>query len=48
MIQEGKFGIAEAMWLVVFTSAAKVFFYQPATVAALVGTAGWYMTLISA
>ncbi|NLA25688.1 MAG: GerAB/ArcD/ProY family transporter [Bacteroidales bacterium] len=48
MIQEGKFGIAEAMWLVVFTSAAKVFFTSPATVAALVGTAGWYMTLISA
>lgn len=48
MIEEGKFGVAEAMWLIVVTSAAKVFFTSPATVAAVTGTAGWYMTLISA
>lgn len=48
MIKEGKFGPSEAMWLIIATSAAKVFFTSAATVAHLVGTTGWYMTLISA
>lgn len=48
MIKDGKFGLQETIWLLVITSTAKVFFTSPAMVARIVGTAGWYMTLISA
>lgn len=48
MIKEGKFGSQEAVCLTIVAISAKVFFSSPATVAALVGTAGWYMTIISA
>jgi len=45
--KEGKFGLQEAIWVLIITSTAKVFFTSPAMVARAVGTAGWYMTLIS-
>ncbi len=48
MIKEGKFGIQEAVWLTTIAISAKVFFSSPATLAGLVGTAGWYMTILSA
>lgn len=47
MIKEGKFGPSEAIWLTTFAISAKVFYTSPAIVSSLVGTAGWYMTLIS-
>lgn len=48
MINEGKFRPAEATSLVTITIAAKVFFTSSATVATVLGTSGWYMTIISA
>ena len=48
MIKEGKFGPQEAIWLTTIAIASKVFYTSPATISNLVGTAGWYMTLISA
>lgn len=48
MIKEGKFGPQEAICLIMITISAKLFYTSPSTVSSLVGTAGWYMTLISA
>ncbi|EGD49581.1 spore germination protein [Ruminiclostridium papyrosolvens DSM 2782] len=48
MIKEGKFGVSEAVWLVTITISAKVFYTSSAVLATLVGTTGWYTTLISA
>lgn len=48
MIKEGKFGPQEAIWLITATISAKVFYTSPAILSGIVGTAGWYMTLISA
>ncbi|MGE5678928.1 MAG: GerAB/ArcD/ProY family transporter [Pseudomonadota bacterium] len=48
MIAEGKFGTNEAVWFITIAIVAKVFYTSPAIVTGLVGTAGWYMTLISA
>ncbi len=48
LIQEGKFGPQEAIWLTVIAITAKVFYTSPATVSGIVGTTAWYMTLISA
>ncbi len=48
MIKEGKFGVQEAVSLLVITSVAKVFYTSPAMVMKVAGTAGWYMTLVSA
>ncbi len=48
MLKEGKFGYHEAISLIVITISTRVFFTSPAVVAAIVGTSGWYMTLISA
>lgn len=48
MIEEGKFGVQEAICLLTITTVSKVFFTSPAMVMKDVGTAGWYMTLISA
>jgi spore germination protein KB len=48
MIKEGKFGPQEGVWLIVITVCTKIFYTSPSMVAALTGTAGWYMTLISA
>jgi spore germination protein KB len=48
MIREGKFGVHEAVSLLAITISAKVFYSSPSVVADKVGTAGWYMTLISA
>lgn len=48
MLKEGKFGYNEAISLIVITIASKAFFTSPSQVTRLVGTAGWYMTLISA
>jgi len=45
---EGKFGTQEAVWLTVCTIVAKVFFTSPSLVTSILGTSGWYMTLISA
>lgn len=47
MIKEGKFGPQEAICLTVITIVAKLFYTSPSIVSSLVGTAGWYMTLIS-
>ncbi|MTI95468.1 MAG: spore gernimation protein [Firmicutes bacterium] len=47
MIKDGKFGVHETIALLTITISAKVFFSSPSIVAAKVGTAGWYMTLIS-
>lgn len=47
MIKEGKFGPQEAIWLIAITITAKIFYIEPSLVSSLVGTAGWYMTLIS-
>lgn len=48
MLNEGKFGYSEAISLIVITISSKAFFSSPSLVIELVGTAGWYMTLISA
>jgi spore germination protein (amino acid permease) len=48
MMQEGKFGVIEAVWLIVITLTAKVFYTSPATAMKIVGTTSWYMTIISA
>ncbi len=48
MIKEGKFGYHEAISLLVITITIRVFFTSPAMIAQLVGTTGWYMTIISA
>lgn len=48
MIQEGKIGVQEAICLTTITISTKVFFTSPSFIARFVGTAGWYMTLISA
>lgn len=47
MIKEGKFGPQEAICLTTIAITAKVFYTSPSIAANLVGTAGWYMTLIS-
>ncbi len=48
MIKEGNFGYHEAISLMVITITSKVFFTSPAMLMEIVGTSGWYMTLISA
>lgn len=48
MIREGNFGYHEAISLLAITILAKTFFTSPAILVGIVGTAGWYMTLISA
>ncbi len=47
MIREGSFGYHEAISLLVITIAIKFFFTSPAMLVEIVGTAGWYMTIIS-
>lgn len=47
MIKEGKFGVHEAVCLLTITIGSKIFFTSPAFLIRFVGTAGWYMTLIS-
>lgn len=48
MIKDGKFGYHEAISMFVITIFIKAFFTSPTMVAKLVGTSGWFMTLISA
>lgn len=48
MIKEGKFGPQEAISLITITIVTMVFFTSPSSLARVVGTATWYMTLISA
>ncbi|MDD3704854.1 MAG: endospore germination permease [Clostridiaceae bacterium] len=48
MIKEGKFGVQEAICLTWITIVSKVFFSSPAVLARLIGSTGWYATLISA
>lgn len=48
MLKEGRFGLQEAIWLSTITISSKVFYTSPAILIGFVGTAGWYMTLISA
>jgi spore germination protein (amino acid permease) len=48
MIKEGKFGVHEAVWLIVITISSKVFFSSPTVLSSLVGNTGWYSTIISA
>ncbi|NLB79807.1 MAG: endospore germination permease [Clostridiaceae bacterium] len=47
MLKEGNFGYHEAISLLVITILAKTFFTSPAILVEIVGTAGWYMTLVS-
>jgi len=47
MIKEGKFGYHEAISVMVITIVINAFFTSPAILVGLVGTTGWYMTLIS-
>lgn len=48
LIKEGKFGPQEAISLITITIVTMVFFTSPSSLARVVGTATWYMTLISA
>lgn len=48
MIKEGKFGVQEAVCLTAIAISAKVFYSSPATLTGIVGSAGWYMTILSA
>ncbi|NJD01164.1 MAG: spore gernimation protein [Ruminiclostridium sp.] len=47
MIKEGKIGVQEAICLVVISTSNRVFFTAPTVVQQFVGTAGWYMSLVS-
>lgn len=47
MLKEGKFGYHEAISMIVITVFIRVFFTSPGRIAEHVGTAGWYMTIIS-
>lgn len=47
MIKEGKFGVNEAVSLVIIATTSKVFLAGPATLAEIVGTATWLSSLIS-
>ena len=47
MNREGKFGYHEAISLMVITIVMKAFFSSPSILASIVGTAGWYMNIIS-
>lgn len=48
MIEEGKFGMQEAISLLIITMSIKVYFTSPSFIAVILGTSSWYMTLISA
>lgn len=48
MIKEGKFGVQEAISLMAITISIKVYFTSPSVIAQILGTSGWFMTLISA
>lgn len=47
MIKEGKFGVQEAVCLVVIATGNRVFFTAPTVVEQYVGTASWYMSIVS-
>jgi len=47
MNKEGNFGYHEAISLFVISIVINVFFTSPAVLVGIVGTSGWYMTLIS-
>lgn len=47
MIKEGKFGIQEAIFMLIITISSKIFFVSPALLAKYVGTAAWCSTIIS-
>jgi spore germination protein KB len=47
MIKEGKFGVHEAICLITIAICNKIFFTTPGYVTRSVGTASWYMTVIS-
>ena len=47
MIEEGKFGVREAVCLVTIAMCNKIFSTTPGYVTRTIGTTGWYMTLIS-
>lgn len=48
MIEEGRFGVSEAVCLTTVAITTKVFYTSPALLADLLATSGWYMTLLSA
>ncbi len=48
MLKEGKFGTHEAVCLITITITSKMFFTSPGILANILGTAIWYMTLLSA
>lgn len=47
MIKEGKFGVQEAVCLATTAMSTKLFYSSPGYLTRIVGTAGWYMTIIS-
>ncbi|HEY9059035.1 MAG TPA: endospore germination permease [Pseudobacteroides sp.] len=46
-MREGKIGVQEAIALIAITISVKVYFTSPTYVSKIIGTASWYMTLIS-
>lgn len=48
MIEEGKFGVQEAVWLITTAIISKVFFSGPTTMVKIVGNVDWYVTILSA
>ena len=47
MLKEGKFGLAEAISITTLLMITKIFYTSPVVVVKSVGTAAWYMTLVS-
>lgn len=47
MLKEGKFGVQEAVCLTTIAIGTKFFYSSPGYLSRYVGTAGWYMTIIS-
>lgn len=47
MSEEGNFGYYEAISLMVITIVMKAFFTSPSALVGIVGTSGWYMTIIA-
>jgi spore germination protein KB len=48
MVKEGRFGVQEAVSLMVITISIKAYFTSPSSLAQILGTSSWLMTLISA
>ena len=47
MLKEGRFGVHEAVCLITISICNKIFFTTPSYLTRSVGSAGWYMTMVS-